>query len=78
MWSIRRAEPMIVAVAMPDPMPADPRCRTQCPCAASASATTARPKPPQAVLTRATLDFGLFDALGELNSRDAQAAVEPC
>jgi hypothetical protein len=36
-----------------------------------------RPRPPQALLTRATLDIGLFDALGELNSRDAQAAVEP-
>jgi hypothetical protein len=29
------------------------------------------------LLTRATLDLGLFDALGELNSPEAQTAVEP-
>ena len=36
-----------------------------------------RPKLPQALLARATLDLGLFDALGELKSPAAQAAVEP-
>jgi hypothetical protein len=33
------------------------------------------PKLPQALLYRATLDLGLFDALGELMSAEAQAAV---
>jgi hypothetical protein len=36
-----------------------------------------RPKPPAALLARATLDIGLFDALGELKSSEAQSAVEP-
>jgi hypothetical protein len=52
--------------AAPDAMPAPPPPPPPPP-----------PKPPQAVLTRATLDLGLFDALGELNSPDAQTAVEP-
>jgi len=35
------------------------------------------PKLPPALLSRATLDLGLFDALGELMSADAQAAIAP-
>lgn len=35
------------------------------------------PKLPQPLLARATLDLGLFDALGELNSADTEAAVKP-
>ena len=35
------------------------------------------PKPPPALLARATLDLGLFDALGEVKSPGTQAAVEP-
>jgi hypothetical protein len=34
-------------------------------------------KLPQALLARATLDLGLFDALGEVKSPSVQAAVEP-
>ncbi|HXJ00901.1 MAG TPA: hypothetical protein VNH44_06745, partial [Micropepsaceae bacterium] len=36
-----------------------------------------RPKLPAALLARATLDLGLYDALGELNSPETQAAVQP-
>ena len=70
-------EPMIVDTtpappadsAMADPMaPAPPP---------PPSPPPPRPKLPQAVLTRATLDLGLFDALGELSSQQAQGAVEP-
>jgi hypothetical protein len=35
------------------------------------------PKPPQALLVRATLDLGLYDALGELMQTNGRAAVEP-
>jgi hypothetical protein len=70
-------EPMIVAMP-PDPMPADPSMPdTVAAPPPLPPPPPPRPKPPQALLTRATLDLGLFDALGELNSRDAQAAVEP-
>lgn len=72
-------EPMIVQVPpAPDPMPADPSMPDAMPAPPPPPPPPPpRPKPPQALLTRATLDIGLFDALGELNSRDAQAAVEP-
>jgi hypothetical protein len=35
------------------------------------------PKPPQAFLARATLDLGLYDALGELMQTNGRTAVEP-
>ena len=71
-------EPMIVSPPpAPDPMTADPTMPDAMPAPPPPPPPPPRPKPPQALLTRATLDIGLFDALGELNSRDAQAAVQP-
>ena len=35
------------------------------------------PKPPQALLARATLDLGLYDALGDVMQTNGRAAVEP-
>jgi len=68
-------ESMVVAIQpMPDAMPADPAMPDAMP---APPPPPPRPKPPQALLARATLDLGVFDALGELNSRDAQAAVQP-
>jgi hypothetical protein len=64
-------EPVVLNLQVPDPnapdampMPAPPP-------------PAPRPAPPPALVARATLDLGLFDALGELNSPDAQAAVQP-
>jgi hypothetical protein len=72
-------EPMIAAPQpMPDPMAADPMMPDAMPSPPPAPPPPPpRPKPPQALVARATLDLGLFDALGELNSRDAQTAVQP-
>jgi hypothetical protein len=70
-------EPMVVETpaAVPDPNMPDPTgVATLAPPPAP---PPPRPKPPQALLARATLDLGLFDALGELNSPEAQGAVQP-
>jgi hypothetical protein len=68
-------EPMVVEMPAPDPSTADPLAATPPP--PPPMPPPPRPKPPQALLARATLDLGLFDALGELNSPEAQMAVEP-
>jgi len=67
-------EPMIVqAPPAPDPFAPDAIVAAPLP----PLAPPPRPKPPAALLARATLDLGLFDALGELKSPEAQSAVEP-
>ena len=66
-------EPLIVQVR-PEP---DPNAPDVMPAPLPPPPPPPRPKLSPAVLSRATLDLGLFDALGELNSPDAQAAVEP-
>jgi hypothetical protein len=68
-------EPMVVEMPAPASDPNDPMAAASPP--PPPMPVPPRPKPPQALLTRATLDLGLFDALGELNSPDAQKAVEP-
>jgi hypothetical protein len=68
-------DPVVVEMpaAAPDPGVGDPLTAAPPPPMPPAP----RPKPPRALLTRATLDLGLFDALGELNSPEAQGAVQP-
>jgi len=67
--------PMIVQMTVgPDPASPDPAAPDAMP---APSPPPPPSKPPQALLARATLDLGLFDALGELNSPDAQSSVEP-
>jgi hypothetical protein len=69
-------EPVVVLEMPPAPDPNAPDAMVAAPPPPPAPPPP-RPKPPQALLARATLDLGLFDALGELKSPDAQAAVEP-